>query len=85
MRYKVMSVRDRAANIYGQPFFVASTGVAIRGFRDEINRQADGNMLYAHPEDFDLFSLGEFDDNSGEFIVESPQQVMIGKDCKEKV
>lgn len=83
MRYKIMSVRDRAADIYGQPFFVGSQGVAIRGFRDEINRASPDNQLFKHPEDFDLFYLGEFDDNTGEFDVTRPVQVMVGKDCKE--
>lgn len=83
MRYKVMSVRDRAADVYGQPFFVASTGVAIRGFRDEINNARPDNQLFKHPEDFDLFYLGEFDDATGEFDGVRPQQVMVGKDCKE--
>ena len=45
--------------------FVASEGVAIRQFQDEVNRESDDNQLYRHPDDFQLFYLGTFDDNTG--------------------
>lgn len=80
MRYKVLTVRDRAIDAYGQPFFSTSVGGAVRSFADEINRAADGNQLHKHPEDYDLFLLGEFDDESGEFESHRPQQVAVGKD-----
>ena len=82
MRYKVLAVRDRAIDAFGQPFFTSSVGGAIRGFSDEINRPADNNQLNKHPEDFDLFLLGEFDDSNGKFDTSDPQQVAIGKDLK---
>lgn len=85
MRYKVLTVRDRAADVYGQPFFTQSTGVGVRIFTDEINRNSPDNNLFKHPEDFDLFYLGEFDDNTGEFDSCRPQQVAVGKDVSVKV
>lgn len=80
MRYKILAVRDRALDAYGQPFFASSTGGAIRSFADEINRKAEGNQLNKHPEDFDLYYLGEFDDNTGEFDPSRPSQIAVGKD-----
>jgi len=80
MRYKILCVRDRALDTYGQPFFSASVGAAIRSFSDEINRADPNNQLNKHPGDFDLFSLGEFDDASGEFDATRPQQIAVGKD-----
>lgn len=80
MRYKVLSVRDRAIDAYGQPFFTSSVGGAIRSFADEINRAGDNNPLNRHPEDYDLYLLGEFDDSLGEFSCERPSQVAVGKD-----
>lgn len=80
MRYKILAVRDRAIDSYGQPFFTASVGGAIRSFADEINRRAENNQLNKHPEDFDLFLLGEFDDQTGEFDGTRPAQVAVGKD-----
>jgi len=80
MIYHIVVVRDRAADVYAQPMFVTSIGSAIRSFGDEINRADQSNMLNAHPEDFDLFQLGTYDDSSGSFDVYSPRQIAIGKD-----
>lgn len=85
MRYKVLSVRDRATDVFSQPFFAASVGAAVRGFSDEVNRAADNNQLYKHPEDFDLYLLGEFDDATGSFECGPPKQVAVGKDQTTKV
>lgn len=82
MRYKVVCIRDRAIDAYGVPVFVASIGSAIRSFTDEINRAAEDNQMYKHPEDFDLYSLGEFDGDSGTFECERPRQIAVGKDVK---
>lgn len=80
MRYKVLTVRDRAIDAYGQPFFSASIGGAVRSFSDEVNRSAENNQFNKHPEDFDLYLLGEFDDQTGEFECGRPSQVAVGKD-----
>lgn len=79
MRYKVLAIRDRAIDSYGQPFYSASVGGAVRSFSDEVNRP-ENNTLHKHPEDFDLFLLGEFDDQTGEFDTTRPAQVAVGKD-----
>lgn len=80
MQFHILAVRDRAADVFGQPMFAPSVGLAIRGFGDEINRAAPDNQLNKHPEDFDLYSLGLFDDSTGEFNCHSPKMVAIGKD-----
>ncbi len=54
MKMLVCTIRDRAAECYGRPFFLPATGVAIRSFQDEVNRNAPDNQMYAHPDDFDL-------------------------------
>lgn len=80
MIYFVLAVRDRAADAFGQPMFVASKGGAIRSFSDEINRKEPNNSLAAHPEDFDLYELGTFDDSNAKFECASPRQIAVGKD-----
>jgi len=83
MKLVLCSVKDRAADAYARPMFVPSTGVAIRSFSDEINRQADDNQLYNHPDDFDLYEFGEFDDNNGQFtLYEQPKLLSLGKQVK---
>jgi hypothetical protein len=83
MKYRVIVVRDRAADVYGIPSVVASIGGAIRSFGDEVNRAADDNQFYKHPEDFDLYELGTYDDAEGRYECEgAPRQIAVGKDLK---
>jgi len=85
MKLTLCTVKDRAADAYGRPMFVPSTGVAIRSFSDEINRADADNQLYNHPDDFDLYELGEFDDNTGKFVIhEEPKLLSLGKQVQIK-
>jgi len=67
MKLQIIAIRDIKADCYGQPNFVASIGAAIRSFGDECQREDQNNMLWKHPEDFELYHLGEYDDSCGEF------------------
>lgn len=80
MIYIVLAIRDRAADCFGQPIFVANRGGAIRSFGDEINRKVENNQMNSHPEDFDLYELGTFDDQTGTFESQTPRQLAVGKD-----
>lgn len=80
MKRIVMVVRDRAADTFGQPFFVVSVGVGVRSFSDAINNPSEDSDLRKHPEDFDLFKLGTFDDDTAVFEVGLPEQVALGRD-----
>ena len=83
MKLNICSVKDRAADAFGRPMFVPSTGVAIRSFSDELNRSDADNQLYNHPDDFDLYEFGVFDDNSGLFdLYDQPKLLSLGKQVK---
>jgi hypothetical protein len=83
MKLNICSVKDRAADAFGRPMFVPSTGVAIRSFSDELNRSDADNQLYNHPDDFDLYEFGTFDDNTGLFdLYDQPKLLSLGKQVK---
>lgn len=86
MEIYVVAIRDRAADVFGQPQYVNTRGIAIRGFQDEINRKDPANMLNKHPEDFDLYVLATYDDNTGRFkhVSDTPEMIAIGKDLATK-
>ncbi len=85
MKLILASVKDRAAEAYARPMFVPSSGVAIRSFSDEINRSDTENQLYNHPDDFDLYEFGSFDDSTGLFdLHEQPKLLSLGKQVKLK-
>lgn len=73
----IVAVRDRALGAFMNPFTVPSLGAAIRSFQDEANR-ADGE-IYKHPDDYDLYKLGEYDEVTGRIAPCDPEQIAIGK------
>jgi len=80
MKLTICSVYDRAAQAYGRPMFVPTTGVAIRSFTDEVNRNDSENQLHNHPDDYDLYCFGTFDDNTGLFdLTTQPELLIQGK------
>ncbi len=83
MKQVVVSVKDRAADAFGRPAFVPSTGVAIRSFSDEINRDHPENQMFSHPDDFDLYELAMYDDSTGIVeMLDTPKLLMLGKMAK---
>jgi len=81
----IVSIKDSAAEAFGRPMYLQSIGVAIRSFTDEVNREDKDNQLFNHPDDFDLYELGVFDDATGMYqIRDNPNVIVRGKDVKIK-
>lgn len=71
MILQVFSVFDTAVGAYMQPFFVHSKGEALRSFVDIVNDSK--SKIAAHPDDYCLFHLGEYDDKTASFeLLSSP-------------
>ena len=70
MKQIIFSTYDKAVVAYMRPWFAISEGQALRAFADEVQRE--GSDLKKHPEDYALFRMGTFDDNSGELVAEEP-------------
>lgn len=63
MTNKLFVVYDSKAEAYMVPFFMMTTGQAVRAWSDTVN---DPNSMFAkHPGDFTLFEIGEYDDQNG--------------------
>lgn len=82
MKYVIMAVRDRAADVFAQPMFFNAVGSAVRSFSDAVNGNDQNSAVCQHPEDFDLYQLGVYNDEDGSFECHVPKQVAIGKDLK---
>jgi len=78
MKLFVVAVRDRAIDGFNTPVFVPSLGAAIRSFADEVNK--GDSQLGAHPEDFELWLLGQFDTDSGKLIPCDIEMKAVAKD-----
>lgn len=63
MLTNVYAVFDEKAKNFGAPFCTSNDNLAMRSFNDAA--ATPGSVIHNHPEDFKLYQLGTFDDNSG--------------------
>lgn len=79
MKYAVCAVKDRAVDAFNRPLFVPTVGVAIRSFNDECNKK--DSELHAHPEDYDFYELGSWDDQTAIYTpLEVPRVIARAQD-----
>lgn len=78
MTSKIYAIYDHATEAFGQPFFTKSQGQAIRSFRDECeNKESQFNK---HAKDFDLFYLGEYNEDNGQITQTGAERVARATD-----
>lgn len=65
-RLAVLSVRDTVADTFGRPFYAPNEASGVRSVRSEVANPQAG-PLHEHPDDFQLFHLGWFDDQTAAF------------------
>lgn len=70
MLIKIFTVFDQKAEAYKEPFYQPQTGQGVRIFADCINKQ--DHPFNLHPEDYTLFEIGLYDEESGEIAPHSP-------------
>lgn len=75
MKYQMLSIRDTKADYYNQVITMKTIDEAVRALGELVTDQR--SMIARHPEDYDLYHLGQFDDQTGELIpLSSPVHVM---------
>ena len=80
MKHKMFVVFDTKANAYMQPWFLTQEGMATRAFTDCVN---DPNHNFGrHPEDYILFDIGEFDDQTADIKWQAPRSLGNGIEFK---
>lgn len=65
MIIQMFSVYDEKTELFAQPFPSGTQESALRSFGDAL--VDSGSLLFKHPEDFSLYHVGSFDDNTGVF------------------
>lgn len=61
----IYCLRDVKAGTYGSVFAEQNDSTAIRNLSMLVNSPSAG-IIYSHPEDFELFVIGDFDVDIGE-------------------
>ena len=63
MIQNIFSIFDEKAKAYLPPILLPHVGQMVREFKDAINDAT--TAFYRHPEDYTLFQLGTFDNETG--------------------
>ena len=79
MKLQTFAVYDQCARVFQKPFFLHNKNEAIRGFADAV--ADDSTMLAKHPEDYVLFHVGEWEDDSGTIVPKTPNKVITALEC----
>jgi len=72
MKLQIFALYDKKALGYMSPFFFQHKGQALRALEDITNEKS--SPVNKHPEDFDLYTLGEYDDQTGQLTAITPPQ-----------
>lgn len=75
MILKAFTIRDSKAEVFNTPFFQKTHGEAERAFRELVKDEK--SMVSKYPDDYDLYHLGEYDDQTGKIIALDTPQHMI--------
>ena len=80
---KVVVIRDIKADLWFNPLVVTSVGGAVRSFGDECVNKRENNPLADHPEDYELYELGDWNEQQGSFTLhEKPKQIAVGSNYR---
>ena len=74
--FKVVAVKDELTNSFMNPTFIESIDEAERLFRYQINQIP---LWKENPEDFSLYHIGSFDQETGSLIGIAPVKVAGGR------
>lgn len=77
---KLFAVKDVESNTTQHPFPMATRRDAIDGLRQVVNDPS--SIISKHPEDFQLYYLGEYNERSLEIDTWSPEFVISAKELK---
>lgn len=83
MIHQIFAIYDAKAGAFMQPFFSVNEGTALRAVRAAME---DGNsQLAKFPEDYQVFKVGQFDDEKGRIVgVDLPNVIAPLASLKER-
>lgn len=87
MKMLIFSTYDSKAKVFSQPYYMTGKGVALRAFQDAVNEGTkESNPMKRHPEDYSIFHLGAYDDETASFTMERvPVHVATAMELLDKV
>lgn len=75
MLLKMYSIRDAKGEIFNAPFYKKTHGEAERDFAELCKDEK--SLVNKYPEDFDLYHVGIYDDQTGKISsLDTPQHIL---------
>lgn len=75
MTMQICAIHDSKSGLYTQPLFFQAVAQAIRSFGDAVNDEKSD--YHRHPEDYSLWHLGTYDDNTGALLPLNVPTVLV--------
>lgn len=63
--HAVFAVRDTCVGCFLMPMYFQNRAAAVRALGDVVNKPAEDNQFYQHPEHFQLLYIADYDDSTG--------------------
>lgn len=84
MKYVLVAVRDQKAQNFTAPAMQYTREVALRTWANELNSPDQAKTPAAlNPEDFSLWHIADYDDNTGAITPKNPpEQMAVASDLK---
>lgn len=67
MKYIVFAIKDKALDSFSAPFTQATVDAGLRMWRDLVLFGGEDNRYRRSPQDFTLYMVGEYDDDTAQF------------------
>lgn len=83
MIHNAYAVRDVCVDTFLLPMFFQNHAGAVRALGDAVNRPKEDNQFYQHPEHYQLYHIGHFEDDNGIFTPLSAPAFIV--DCQSLV
>lgn len=62
---KIFAVRDTCVGAFLMPMFFPNRAGCVRALGDAVNKPSEESQFFQHPEHFQLYEIGEYDDDVG--------------------
>ncbi len=80
---KIYAIRDTCVKAFLLPMYFQNNAAATRAIGDAVNKATEENQFYQHPEHFQLYHLGEFDEDTGQITPNVAPEFVV--DCQSLV
>lgn len=73
MLHQLVATFDVKTGVYARPTAFITDAQAVRSFGEAVNDKS--TEFNKHPEDYSIFNIGTYDDNTGEIVSTKPVQL----------